>query len=410
MPDLECQGAGPPPVGEPAPPGLWAGVDTAPAPHVAVVQADLPDGGVDACAGILETVASRLRGRGFAAGFGPAQPPPTYLLGFSARLLKGPWTPWRDDSDDSPRWGRPVRCPASLRLMDAKRDTEFPAFGTDAQRVAHETDLIGLLESADEALLSQAVDAVGGVLGGDLRVHRGRTRPQGRDPFGFHDGVSNLQDLRRRDPARYAGRLLHREADLEIEGSLLVFRRYRVFPEHLTDPLVVTDTRGDPVRVFRPEQVVGRCRACGAVLDAATGAHLARQPDERQGAAAHPQSHLYKANPRGRGHTNFGHAVRPPEVRMLRRGYPASDPEGLLFLAFQADIRDGGFEFIHNEWLLSDFNGAPDPLLAPESGLVEPLTGAYYFIPKQQRDVATVFRTLVTSEPAGWPAALPEPE
>jgi len=98
-------------------------------------------------------------------------------------------------------------------------------------------------------------------------------------------------------------------------------------------------------------------------------------------------------------------------------GIDATIPEGIpafryerIVPAFQADIRDGGFEFIHNEWLLSDFNGAPDPLLAPESGLVEPLTGAYYFIPKQQRDVATVFRTLVTSKPAGWPAALLEPE
>ncbi|GAA5179009.1 hypothetical protein GCM10023322_07650 [Rugosimonospora acidiphila] len=375
-------------------------MDTTPAPYLAVVQADLPGADPDACATVLRAVVRGVEGAGFAAGFGPPPAPTaTYLLGVSARLLKGPWTPWRDDADDSSRWGRPVRCPASLRAMQAKRDNDFPSFRTDQQRVGHETDLIALLESADPEQLSRAVREMSGPLGGAVREHRGQLRPQGRDPFGFHDGVSNLQDLRAEDPRRYEEHLIHREADLDLEGTYLVFRRYRLFPQRMRDPVVVPDDRGEQTRTLTPEQVIGRCRSCGSVLDADTGDHLPRRAGEAQGASALRQSHLRKANPRGRGLTNFGHEVVPPDVRLLRRGYPTSDPEGLLFLAFQADIQDGGFEFIHNEWLLSDFNGAPDPLLSPEAGLVEPLTGCYYFVPRAQRDLGEVLRTLVTSAP-----------
>jgi Dyp-type peroxidase family len=389
--------AGSPAPGDPAA-GLWAGVDTPQAPYAMVCQGNVSD------AATVERVCAALTASGFQAGFGDpreyTQVPSTFLLGVSVRYLKGPWTAWRDDDEYSPRWGRVVRCPRSLRTMYAKRDVEFPAFRADHERTAHETDLIVVLESADEAAIDRAAGRLDALLDG-VRRHRGGLRPEGRDPFGFRDGVSNLQDLRRLDPHRYARHVLHQEPDLDVPGSYLVFRRYRVFPDRLAGTtLTVRDDRGDPTRVVAVEQVIGRCRPCGAVLDGATGVHLRAEADERQGAAAFAQSHLRKANPRGSGRTNFGHDVVVPEVRILRRGYPyrvagADGPEeGLLFLAFQADVQDGGFEFIHNEWLLSDFNGAPDPLLAPESGLVEPLTGCYYFIPREQRRLAEILRSL----------------
>lgn len=403
MPDTlrgsRCAGVGSPLPSGPAPVGLWTGVDTVPAPAIRVVQADLPDADLDDCVAVLRRAVRRLDAVGFTAGFGPPPARATYLLGVSARLLKGAWTPWRDDSGDSPRWGVPVRCPPSLRAMQAKRDAEFAAFRTDEQRIAHETDVVALLEADDDELLERGVTVLSEVCPGGLRVHCGQLRPGGRDPFGFHDGVSNLQDLRAADAQRYREHLVHHEPDLDITGTHLVFRRYRVFPERMADPVVVPDDRGDPTRVLHPEQVIGRCRSCGSVVDADSGGHLDREPDERQGGRAFAQSHLHKANPRGRGRTNFGHDVVPPDVRMLRRSYPTSDPEGLLFLAFQADIQFGGFEFIHNEWLLSDFNGAPDPLLSPEAGLVEPLTGCYYFVPQAQREIGDVVRALVTNGP-----------
>ncbi|HEX5597117.1 MAG TPA: hypothetical protein VFX61_14035, partial [Micromonosporaceae bacterium] len=231
------------------------------------------------------------------------------------------------------------------------------------------------------------------------RWHRGDLRPDGRGPFGFHDGTSNLQDVRRTDPQRYEDYLLHREEDLDVEGTHLAFRHYRIYPERMSARVTIPDDRGGPTRVLSPEQIIGRCQTCGSVLDADDGHHLPRQFDEEQGARAYQQSHLYKANPRGRGTTNFGHDIIPPDARMLRRSYPTSHPEGLLFLSFQADIQHGGFEFIHNEWLMSDFNGAPDPLLSPEAGLVEPTTGCYYFIPRRQNQVDEVLRVLCEAEP-----------
>jgi Dyp-type peroxidase family len=264
-------------------------------------------------------------------------------------------------------------------------------------RDEHESDVILLVEMADAGRVDRLRAALCDVVG-EVRTHRGALRPERRDPFGFRDGVSNLQDIRRDEPDRYAGLVLHDEPDLP-EGSYLVFRRYRVFPERLSAgaTITITDPRDDSTRNLTDEQVIGRCRPCGSVLDPA-GRHLAATHDEAQGASAFVQSHLHKANPRGSGRTNFGHDVIVPRLRILRRSYPYAEngEQGLLFLAFQADIQDGGFEFIHNEWLLSDFNGAPDPLLTPEAGLVEPLTGCYYYVPGEQARFAEILRALTT--------------
>jgi Dyp-type peroxidase family len=372
-----------------------------------VVQFDLDAADLDGCERQLAAAGALLRELGFAAGFQQPGDQATYLFGMSARLLKGPWTPWRDDDDFSARWQRRVTCPESLRSMQAKRDNEFPAFRTEQQRNAHETDIVALLESADHLALDDAATRLGKLLGTTVRVHHGALRPQGRDPFGFHDGVSNLQDLRANDRRAYTGHLIHQVPGVEVEGTFLAFRKYRLFPRRMGHgaPLEIVDERGDPTRRRTPEEIVGRCRSCGAVLDRDTGEHLAARTDEQQGGSAHPQSHLHKANPRGTGYTNFGHHVVVPDARILRRSYPVSAgadsdvDSGLLFLAFQANIQQSGFEFIHNEWLLSDFNGAPDPLLSPEAGLVEPLTGCYYFIPRDQGGCADVLRTLVATEP-----------
>jgi Dyp-type peroxidase family len=413
MRESDLCGAGPSLVDGPAPAGRWTGVDTAQPRYVAVVQGDLPGTRLADCLRSLDDIRDMLPGLGLQPGFTDAGSGGgaggTVLIGVSVRLLKGPFTVWRDDDDYSSRWGREVRCPRSLRTMLAKRDGEFPAFRTDALRTAHETDVVLVLESGDQGLLDRATADLAGLLDSP-RAHRGGLLPEGRDPFGFHDGVSNLQDLRARDPQAYAAHLLHDEPGV-ADGSYLVFRRYRAFPERLAPGAHVRihDPRNDSARTLSAEQIVGRCRPCGAVVDA-TGGHVAAEYDQRQGAAAFAQSHLRKANPRGTGHTNFGHDVTVPHARILRRSYPYAEPaaggveHGLLFLAFQADIQDTGFEFIHNEWLMSDFNGAPDPLLAPESGLVEPTTGCYYFVPRQQDRCSAILRGLVAGTapaPAG---------
>ncbi len=398
MCEFALPGAGTSLADAPAPPGLWSAVDTAQAPYALICQWNLAGDDLEAGLATLDAVARLLNDHGLRAGFGEPgdHPAGTYLFGASVRLTKGTWSSWRDDDDFSARWGHEVVNPRSLRTMQAKRDSDFPAFAGQAQRDSHETDVILLLEAADAGLLEQVLARLAATVAG-LRTHRGALRAEGRDPFGFRDGVSNLQDLRRHEPDRYAGHVLHDEPDVP-EGSYLVFRKYRLFPERLRPGATVTvdDPRNGSSRTLTGEQIVGRCRPCAAVLTP-DGEHLPTAYDEGQGAGAPAQSHLHKANPRGYGHTNFGHDVVVPPARVLRRSYPFADGDGdgLLFLAFQADIQDGGFEFIHNEWLLSDFNGAPDPLLTPEAGLVEPLTGCYYYVPRDQDRVAGILRALI---------------
>lgn len=398
-------------------PEVWSGVDSTPGREALVLQFDVLAEGLDSCLDVIGDLAEGLRGIGVRPGFErlPGDRPtsdPTSLIGVSVRLFKGEWTAWRDDSDHSPRWGHDVSCPPSLRTMQAKRDDEFPAFATEPERTGHETDLCVVVESHDRAVDDAVHDVVARLeAGGGLRLrrsHEGTRNADGRDPFGFHDEISNLQHLREQDPTRYRGHVFTTDPSGEVDGTYLAFRRYRARPERLpVDGLLhLPASRGVAERTLSAEQVIGRCRASGLVVEADTGRLLPPEPDEAQGSRALPLTHLRKANPRGRGTTPFGADVRVRDVRILRRSYPYTRTvdgraeAGMLFMAFQADIQVGGFEFIHNEWLMSDFNGAPDPLLAPESGLVEPLTGCYYFVPRDQAGIAGVVHRLVTERGA----------
>ncbi|MER5863177.1 Dyp-type peroxidase [Kitasatospora sp. NPDC002040] len=399
--------------------GRWLGIDSEQPGRTLVVQADLTADRVEDCLRTLTALTRALGAAGARPGFarvaaGAPVVAPTVLVGFSARLFGGPWTVLRDDEEHSARWGHRVRRPSSLRMMDAKRDDEYPAFRTESQYIAHETDLVLVAEADRQDQLDtvqevlREVEAAGGLA--VRAVHRGGLLAGGRDPFGFEDGTSNLQYLREHDPERYADLVLDRDlyggGGGDSAGSYLVFRRYRTFPERLTaaEPLELPASRGVPARSLTPVEVVGRCPASGLVVDALTRRPLPAEPDERQGARAIPQSHVRQANPRGQGTTNFGHAVRVPDARILRRSYPyvGEGPDGtecgLLFMAYQAEIQHSGFEFIHNEWLMSQFNGAPDPLLAPESGLVEPLTGCYYYVPRDQPQLDEVLGELLAQE------------
>lgn len=380
--------------------GWWPGIDSPQLPYLTILQYDVAATDVAGAAAVLDDVQGALAETGVHAGFrrsaGAGMPAGTVLVGMSVRLVRGEWTAWRDDDGYSDRWRRAVRCPPSLKTMDAKRDDEFPAFATESRRVSHETDLCLLVEAA-EAGVGERVSAALGELAPGLRsraVHTGLLGADRRDPFGFVDGTSNLQHLRSTDPARYRSHILTAGRPV---GTFLVFRKYRAYPDRLApgEVLRLPAARGGDERTFRPEQVIGRDRSSGLVVEPVTGARLRPEPDEAQAACAYAMSHIAKANPRGSGTTNFGQRVTVPRHRLLRRSYPYREKTecGLLFLAFQADIADG-FEFIHNEWLMSDFNGGVDPLLAPDAGLVEPLTGCYYFLPRRQDRLAEVFRSL----------------
>lgn len=198
----------------------------------------------------------------------------------------------------------------------------------------------------------------------------------------------------------YDGRLF---AAQPVEGTYLVFRKYLTHVDRFPssgEMLQYHDTRVGGTVSRTAAQIVGRCPVSGAVVHARSGELLPSLPDESQVVESFLSSHIHKANPRGSGLSRFGDEVVVPDVRILRRSYPYCDgeQEGLLFLCFQADIQQWGFEYIHNEWLMSEFNGGHDPLLNPDTGLVEVETGCYYFAPREQARLSTVLRPLVAGK------------
>jgi len=83
------------------------------------------------------------------------------------------------------------------------------------------------------------------------------------------------------------------------------------------------------------------------------------------------------------------------DIRVRRRGvnFCELDPAtgqvtyGLHFICYQNNIQQTGFEFINNIWLMNPmFRTSKDGLLYPESGIVEPVDGCYYFVPPEHRN------------------------
>lgn len=321
------------------------------------------------------------------------------LCGFSARFFRGALCAGRDASVTPLRFGLTRRMPTDLGRMNARDDERFAAFRTDALLASKESDLLMLAEATQPASLDAWREHLLAVVrASPLRpvgVEVGFVGKGERNHFGQREGVSNLQWLRRHAPEAYQRAVYVTdgaagESDYD-GGSYLVYRKYVYHVDRWREPqLTIRDRQGrvlvgDDARTF----VTGRSLQTDLVVDGETGEPVAPEDDEAQAIRAAADSHIRKANPRGRGYTNFGMPITVPDLRILRRGFSFEERGeagrlvrcGQLFLCFQADIRRRGFEFIHNEWLMSKFQGRRDPLLDPELQLVEPTDGCYYFVP-----------------------------
>ena len=313
----------------------------------------------------------------------PGQQQRSALIGFSARFFDGVLDPVENVRRG--RWTLP-RTPACLRTMRARGDEAFAAVATLSALAEAESDLM-LIAECDER---DALDALAAMLTSpdapDLRVTsltRAFVGPESRDPLGYPHGISNLQDLRVSESSRYR-RYVFVHGEEEFAGdTYLAYRKYRLDLE-----------RWSRLSEGERAMIVGRSPHSGRVVDAA-GVELDDEPDSGEGGWAPERSHIRQAHPRDRGRTQFGSSVRTRDVRLLRRSFSFHSKDGgpcdgLLFLAFQADIQQRGFEFINNEWLMArGFLGGRDALLAPEAGLVEVLDGCYYWVPVAN-SVATV--------------------
>ena len=335
----------------------------------------------------------------------------TALVGFSARFFKGPLTYERDAYPHATRFSITAPVPPGLKRMHARYDDRFPALFTDELIGKKESDLIVICE-ADEATTLKKIITLLQALEEQYKlhcktIHCGQHLNNGRDHLGFKDGISNLQDIRAYCPQTYLRHVYVHDGEagsLTYDGgTYLVFRKYI---EHLetwsSQDFCYQDRNGCSYHgTTAREQVVGRSLDNDLVIDSQTGKDLTAEFDEAQGLHTFDEAHIRQANPRGQGKTNFGAPVVVKDARILRRSFPFTDvsPEmdtitqGLLFLCFQSNIQQRGFEFIHNEWLMSEFMGIRDKLLDPDSGIVEPIDGCYYFVPRVQMFPGDVFFT-----------------
>lgn len=324
---------------------------------------------------------------------------PTALFGFSARFFKGQLTDDRDRIKSATRFGitRPV--PSCLRQMRAREDYRFRELRSQKLVAGKESDILIILESSERETAGPVLKKIReDELRGKIilkAVYEGFLPQDGKNAFGIKEGISNMQDLRVSSPDEYKSHIFVKNGEAGNAdydgGSYIVFRKYVLNVNHwFGNELIAENNRG---KICKGEEardlVIGRSAKNGLVIDRRTNEFLRSEADEKQVSRTFDESHIKQANPRGRGKTNFGENVSVNKFRILRRGFPfteidsTADKEihGLLFLCFQSDIQKRGFEFIHNEWLMSDFMGGKDRLLDPKTGLVEPVDGCYYFCP-----------------------------
>jgi deferrochelatase/peroxidase EfeB len=245
-------------------------------------------------------------------------------------------------------------------------------------------------------------------------------RGDGRDLIGWHDPISNMDDLIKDRPQYYRSKIylphpapafpgenmLNRDDTRYDGGTYLVHRKYVTNLDRWnSDDFTITDNYG---RTHTGEEArsraVGRDRETGCVIRASDGASLEREYDSEEAHLAPLDSHILMV--RGGNPAPFKgpfpplakgdvHAFNIQDVRVRRRGgnWREIDSEtgkvtyGLHFVCFQNNIQQTGFEFINNIWLLNPmFRLNSDHILDPDKGISEPVGGGYYFVPPPHRN------------------------
>lgn len=361
----------------------------------AIVQLNLPEMSRSRVVVLLKRLGERILWATEQAG--NIYPTEVGLIGFSARFFKGQYTPLRDQIPHALRFGIQKPVPRCLLSMRVRFDERYAELNTGAKIGSKESDLYVLLEHHSPGTVRRLVERLSSMQDEIevVAIHFGQTAKTGEPLLGVTDGISNLQWSRKHDWGTYSRWVYVQPEDEETDeycgGTYLVFRKYRIDLERWWDDnLEIARGEKKYTGARAREHILGRA-SNDSVVENETGRCLPRLPDDSEVLRAPLDSHIRQANPRRVGYTNFGAEVSVPDFRILRRSWEFSEPyaarkdkmrRGLLFLCFQSNIQERGFEFIHDEWLMSKFCGARDSLLDPASGLVEPIAGCYYFIPR----------------------------
>ena len=259
-----------------------------------------------------------------------------------------------------------------------------------------------------------------------MPLDESNARGDGRDLIGWHDPISNMDDLIEKEPQYYRSKIylphpapgfpgenMKNRDELRYDGgTYLVHRKYALNLEKWNaDEFSITDSFG---RTFTGEEArnraLGRDRVTGRVIRGSDGALLEPEYDSQEANLASVDAHIIMARggspapfagpfpPVAEGDTNAFHLQ---DVRVRRRGgnwrelddATGEVTSGLHLIVFQNNIQQTGFEFINNIWLVNPaFRLHGDHLLDPEKGIGAPVAGSYYFVPPPHREyVGEVF-------------------
>lgn len=241
-----------------------------------------------------------------------------------------------------------------------------------------------------------------------VKTECGSVPDDGREPFGFLDGLATQRFFRRgvRDP------LPATLSDVFLSGPTCfgsTFLVYRKLEQNVRAFRHFTAVQG----LREAERLVGRDLERGRPLAPGTPARLNNFDfsNDARGASCPFHAHIRRANPRGVVTANGSEPMHRP-LPMVRRGVVygskrqlrspegAAQGVGLLFMAYMADLKN--FITIQASWMtLEHFPAASDPqfpshghdmlMFGPPEGTcpgvsrwITPRAGAYFFVPSKR--------------------------
>ena len=231
-------------------------------------------------------------------------------------------------------------------------------------------DVLFYVMSTSEAAFAAFEDGLSGTHGTAIvatTLERGFQRPDGREQFGFRDGLRNIPTAQRPEVVFLDPDLSPEEPAWMAGGSYLAYLKVR---QDRTAMAAKTDTE--------QEQIIGRRKADGSRLDLLPGTPIAQEgPFENDTCPV--GAHVRKAGPRGPLHD---------QTRIFRRGVPyltlnADDTEdaGLQFISYQRSLEE--FAAIFTRWItnpnFSHEGAGPDALLS--NGLITVEKAGFFFSP-----------------------------
>lgn len=282
-----------------------------------------------------------------------AEPGATCAVGFGPSFFA---------TEGGPRFGLPTG-PADF--------AQLPALPAVADLAGAAADLAIYIMATREALVASFLRGLTALGAGTITtamVERGYQRTDGREQFGFRDGLRNVASDRR-DSVIFIDRDNQPEEPSWAQGG--TYMAYMKVHQDLEAAAALGQES--------MEQIIGRRIDDGSRLDlpVATDPHTEGEFADPNNPP--PASHIRKAGPRDDIHDRS---------EIFRRGVPYTElradgtlDAGLQFVSFQCSLAN--FNVILNRWMLNpDFPGqgtGQDALFA--RGLVSVEKAAFYFIP-----------------------------